>query len=163
MSLRRRDRSRGQAMVEFALIIPIFLLFVFGILDLARAVYTYHTLNNAAREGARVAAVDQTLTRIQDRASSRAVGTGVGPTDVSVDYRTSELPDDEDSCLANVGTDYPSPIGCTVIVRVELGFTAATPIISNIIGTINMAGESSMVVQFGCQDPSVLVPCPDTD
>ena len=150
-------------MVEFGLILPIFLLFVFGILDLGRAVYAYHTLNNAAREGARVAVVDQTLTRIQDRASSRGVGLGVGPADVDVDYRTSALPDVEDSCLANVGTEYPSPVGCTVIVRVKLAFTAATPIISNIIGTINMAGESSMLVQFGCQDPSSEVPCPDTD
>jgi Flp pilus assembly protein TadG len=150
-------------MVEFALIIPIFLLFVFGILDLGRAVYAYHTLNNAAREGARVAVVDQTLTRIQDRAAGRAVGLGVGLTDVKVDYRTATAPDVEDSCLANVGTEIPSPVTCTAIVLVELAFTAATPIISNIIGTINMAGESSMVVQFGCQDPSVLVPCPDTD
>ena len=79
-------------MVEFALIIPIFLLFVFGILDLGRAVYAYNTLNNAAREGARVAIVDQTLTRIQDRASSRAVGLGVAPAQVTVDYRTSPGP-----------------------------------------------------------------------
>jgi TadE-like protein len=148
-------------MVEFALIIPIFLLFVFGILDLGRAVYAYHTLNNAAREGARVAVVDQTLTRIQDRASSRGVGLGVGPADVSVDYRTAADPDVEDSCLVDIGTQL-GPIGCTAIVRVELAFTAATPIISNIIGTINMAGESSMVIQFACQDPGPN-PCPDPD
>ena len=160
--LRRRDRSRGQAMVEFGLILPIFLLFVFGILDLGRAVYAYHTLNNAAREGARVAVVDQTLTRIQDRAASRGVGLGVGPAQVSVDYRTATAPDVANSCLAKVGTK-ESPVTCTVIVRVAVPFTAATPIISNIVGTINMAGESSMVVQFGCQDPSAIVPCPDTD
>ena len=150
-------------MVEFGLILPIFLLFVFGILDLGRAVYAYHTLNNAAREGARVAVVDQTLTRIQDRAASRGVGLGVAPAQVSVDYRTSSAPNVANSCLAQVGTKVPSPVTCTVIVRVAVPFTAATPIISTIVGTINMAGESSMVVQFGCQDPSVLVPCPDTD
>ena len=148
-------------MVEFALIVPIFLLFVFGILDLGRAVYAYNTLNNAAREGARVAIVDQTLTRIQDRASSRAVGLGVAPTQVTVDYRTALDPDTPNSCADQVGVVRGAIVSCTAIVRVALPFTAATPIISNIIGTINMAGESSMVIQFGCQDPAI--PCPDTD
>lgn len=160
MSLRRRNRGRGQALVEFALIIPIFLLFVFGILDLGRAVYAYSTLNNAAREGARVAIVDQTLTSIQDRAAGRAVGLGVAAADVTVDYRSAEFPDVPNSCAVRVGTD-TGPVSCTAIVRVAHGFTAATPIISNIVGVINMGGESSMVIQFGCQEPAI--PCPDTD
>ena len=49
-------RRRGQALVEFALVIPIFLLVLFGLLDMGRAVYANHTLNQAAREAARLAA-----------------------------------------------------------------------------------------------------------
>ncbi len=57
MSARRRRRSEGQALVEFALTIPIFLLIVFGILDLGRAVWTLDIANHAAAEAARYAIV----------------------------------------------------------------------------------------------------------
>ena len=56
MSLRRR-RSRGQALTEFALVLPIFALLLFGIIDVARLAFTMNTLNNAAREAARGIAV----------------------------------------------------------------------------------------------------------
>ena len=46
MSLRRR-RSRGQALTEFALVLPIFALLLFGIIDVARLAFTMNTLNNA--------------------------------------------------------------------------------------------------------------------
>ena len=147
-------------MVEFALVIPIFLLVVFGILDLGRAVYAYSTLNNAAREGARVALVDQTESHIQAVASGHAVGLGLSDTDVTIDYRDPDDPDTEDSCEPWLGMlDVGLPVGCTAIVRVEYVFTAATPLIGNIVGDINMAGESSMAVQFACQEPSTLQ-CP---
>ena len=53
-----RPRSRGQesqALIEFALISPLLLLLIFGIIDIGRAVFYYDTLNHAAREGARAA------------------------------------------------------------------------------------------------------------
>lgn len=50
-------RGRGQAMVEFALVAPIFFAMLFGIIELGRAVYYIQTVNNAAREGARYAIV----------------------------------------------------------------------------------------------------------
>ena len=56
MSLRRR-RSRGQALTEFALVLPIFALLLFGIIDVARLAFTMNTLNNASREAARGIAV----------------------------------------------------------------------------------------------------------
>lgn len=147
--------ARGQAMVEFALVIPIFLLMIFGILDLGRAVYAYSTLNNAAREGARVALVDQTLSHIQTIASGHAVGLGIAATDVTVDWRDPDDPDTPNSCLPWLDNlDGGLPVGCTAIVRVDYLYTAATPIIGRIVGDINMAGESRMTVQFACQEPS---------
>jgi Flp pilus assembly protein TadG len=56
-SLVRRCGSRGQALAEFALVVPIFLLVLFGIIDFGRYVYYVQVLNNAAREGARYAIV----------------------------------------------------------------------------------------------------------
>jgi hypothetical protein len=50
--------SRGQALTEMALVLPVFLLVLFGIIDGARLVYADATLSQAAREGARVGAVE---------------------------------------------------------------------------------------------------------
>lgn len=52
-----RGREAGQAIVEFALILPVFLLLVLGFIDSARAVFQYITLADAAREGTRYAIV----------------------------------------------------------------------------------------------------------
>ncbi len=50
--------GHGQALVEFALIFPVFIMMVFGIVDAGRYVYMNSVLSQAAREGARVAAVE---------------------------------------------------------------------------------------------------------
>jgi hypothetical protein len=49
--------SRGQALVEFALIIPLFLVLLFAIFDFGRVVWANDALANAAREAARYAIV----------------------------------------------------------------------------------------------------------
>lgn len=46
--------SRGQSMVEFALILPLLVLVLVGIFDIGRAFFAYIAITNAAREGARV-------------------------------------------------------------------------------------------------------------
>ena len=51
----KRQGQRSQALIEFALISPVLLLLLFGVIDLGRAVFYYDTLNHAAREGARAA------------------------------------------------------------------------------------------------------------
>jgi Flp pilus assembly protein TadG len=56
--MRRWRRDDGaQGLVEFALVLPVFLLIVFGIIDLARAVWEENELAFAAREGTRWAIV----------------------------------------------------------------------------------------------------------
>lgn len=52
-----RRQSRGQGLVEFSLVIPLFLLMLFGIIDLGRVIWANDVLANAAREGARYASV----------------------------------------------------------------------------------------------------------
>jgi TadE-like protein len=47
--------QRSQALIEFALVSPVLLLLLFGIVDIGRAVFYYDTVNHAAREGARTA------------------------------------------------------------------------------------------------------------
>lgn len=53
----RTSCSRAQALVEFALTLPLLLLIVIGVVDAARAVWEGNTLAHAAREGARYAIV----------------------------------------------------------------------------------------------------------
>jgi hypothetical protein len=50
-----RSGQRSQALIEFALVSPVLLLLLFGVIDIGRAIFYYDTLNHAAREGARVA------------------------------------------------------------------------------------------------------------
>jgi Flp pilus assembly protein TadG len=48
------SRQRGQALVEMALVVPIFLIIVMSIVDFGWALRDYITITNAAREGARL-------------------------------------------------------------------------------------------------------------
>ena len=53
-----RQRRRGAAVVEFAVVVPVFLLFVFGMIEYGRMVMVQQILTNASREGARVAVLE---------------------------------------------------------------------------------------------------------
>lgn len=61
MTLRRRQRpparQSAQATLEFALVVPVFLLLMFGLIDFSRLLFTYVSISNGARELARTAAV----------------------------------------------------------------------------------------------------------
>lgn len=54
---RTRTRIRGQALVETALILPLFLVLMMGVFDLGRAIWATTSLASAAREAARFAIV----------------------------------------------------------------------------------------------------------
>ena len=56
--LSRQRPERGQAITEFALILPVFFLMFAGMFDFGLGMYTDMTLINAAREGARLGVVD---------------------------------------------------------------------------------------------------------
>lgn len=63
--------QKGQGLVEFALMLPIVLLMLYGLIELARLVQASITVQHAAREGARYAVTGQSITGVAaDRASS---------------------------------------------------------------------------------------------
>ncbi len=101
-------RDRGAAAVEFALLLPILLLLVFGIIDFGRALNAQVTLTQAAREGARLAALNQpnVVSRTQ------AAATGLSPVTVTV---TS-------SCPTGAGQ------GVDAVVRTSYSFSFVTPV-----------------------------------
>ena len=49
-------RQKGLAVLEFVLIAPVFLTLIFGIIEFSVLLYTWNTLTEATRRGARVAA-----------------------------------------------------------------------------------------------------------
>ncbi len=55
-----KRQSRGQSLVEFALLIPVLMFVLAGVLDLGRAYYSYVMITNAAREGASYGASNPT-------------------------------------------------------------------------------------------------------
>lgn len=80
MRFREADRSRGAAAVEFAIVLTLLLLIVFGIIDFGRAYNAKVTLAQAAREGARLVALNQS--NVVSR--TQAAATGLSPVSVNV-------------------------------------------------------------------------------
>jgi hypothetical protein len=139
------------------MIIPVFLLVLVGIFDAGRLVFAYHTANNAAREGGRQAIVDQTESHVQARAAQHAVALDLAPGDVDVDYRDPATPDVPFSCVDPsgqyaVGTLYVYE--CLAVVRVPYLYTAATPIIGELISPLTVVGEARFPVAFPCVEPT---------
>ena len=161
-----KRRESGQSLVEFALILPIFVLMLVGLFDLGHAVYATSTTQNAAREAARLAGVDQFAAHICDEAASSAVGLGVDQAnpctsttddvDISVDYRDANDAETANSC-ADAGS--ATMIGCLAVVRVQYNYTPITPLIGSLVGPLSLAGESRFPVQNFCQTSS----CPIGD
>ena len=96
-SMRKLRIANGQGMVEFALVLPILLLVMLGIIEFGRLLFTYSMISAASREGARYAAaagrVPSTGTqRHSDCAGIIAAATrigafaGVGAGDVTISY-----------------------------------------------------------------------------
>lgn len=95
---------RGATAVEFALILPPFLLLLLGVVEFGRALWTQSALHFAVEESARCAAVDATncatTTQVQNFAVSRAKGLGLNNT-----VFTLTTP----ACGNQVSASYPFP------------------------------------------------------
>ena len=71
----RRQRQRGQSIVEFALLLPVLLTILLGLLDLGRVWYAVVTVNDCAGEGALYAAIrPDDLDGIRARAAAASSG-----------------------------------------------------------------------------------------
>jgi len=57
-----RRKRRGAAVVEFAVVVPVFIILVFGMIEFGRMVMVQQVLTNASREGARRAVLDGVTT-----------------------------------------------------------------------------------------------------
>lgn len=62
---RLQKTETGQSLVEFAMVLPLFLILMFGLVDFGRAFYSWMLITEAAREGARTGAVQKDWTAMQ--------------------------------------------------------------------------------------------------
>ena len=77
LPLRSRAVRRGVAAVEFAVIAPVFVVMLLGIIETGRAVMVQQVITNAAREGARVGVFDGATDADVESAANRYL-TGAG-------------------------------------------------------------------------------------
>lgn len=74
----RRQRSRGQALVEFSLAILVFIVLLMAVFDLGRGIYMYNGVAQAARELARATSVHPGIILGQSVESQGVLGTQRG-------------------------------------------------------------------------------------
>ncbi len=86
--LRRVVNTRGNAIIEFALVLPLLLLVIFGITELGRMVMTTNVLNTASREGARLAAVSSISDSlaVYARVTEVLAAASIVPSSILVEY-----------------------------------------------------------------------------
>ena len=147
MKKRRISTSfAGQALLEFSLVILVLATILMGIFDLGRAVYTQTALSNAAREGARKAAVTFTGNASNDTATIKqavrdtGIGLGIIDSQISITYVAS----DGTTGVARSAADW------VTIAISSYPFIPATPFISGFFGSsgrLNMASSASMTLE----------------
>jgi Flp pilus assembly protein TadG len=137
-----RERAHGQAMVEFALALPAFMLLLFLLFEAGRLGATYISVKDAAREGARIASLGvpspSTTAEIRQTVMNYLLPlSGPGIVNTGASNGASDI---KIFCTTN-GTDVDDCTGTGTMsaqtVRVEVTFTyAPLPILTTGLGSI---------------------------
>jgi Flp pilus assembly protein TadG len=111
---RRKCPQRGSAVLEFAVAFTTLFTFLFAIMDLSRALYSYHFIADAAREGTRYAMVRGSsctswTTACPASASDiqtylKSVPAGINPASITV--TTTWTPNNNPGSVVNVQVQY---------------------------------------------------------
>lgn len=152
--------QRGATLVEFALVATVFLILVFGILDFARLLQSWVTVQHAAREGTRYAltgrsdcdvAPDDRSACIIYAAEDATTGLAGAPGAIDVSMRTWAYPDYADPPVeGSAGT------ACDAIeVKVEYDHQLVAPLISSIVDHVPISASARVLNEpFGPCDQS---------
>jgi PKD repeat protein len=146
--LRRRPRTRGQSLVEFALILPLLMIFLATVLDLGRIYYANISLLNAAREGAFQAS--KTPDSYQSGQPCNT-NTNLIVCRVQLESKGSMV----EVATADIGvtcskTGCPLESNSTVTVKVDGQFQLITPILGFIFGgqTLDLQSSATQQIEF---------------
>jgi Flp pilus assembly protein TadG len=145
--VRRHGRDqRGAVVIEFALIVPLLLLIVFGVLDFGYMLNRTTIVSNASRDGVRTASLDGTFAEICTTVKSELSSSGIAvpsvcngpttdPTVIKIDCKKL----DNTACGATATTfDTLAVPGATAIVTVTYTYTWITPLISQLFGNTDV-------------------------
>jgi Flp pilus assembly protein TadG len=145
MRLQRRQRDRrGVTSLEVAISISLLLTLLLGVMDYGRLTMTKNLMDNAAREGARLAVVSTSATgtsttlttsQIQSYVTGFLAGQAVNNLNVQV-YQA------DPTTGANIGAWSTAGLGANIGVQVDLDFKAICPLV--IPGTIHLTAKSMM-------------------
>lgn len=108
--------KRGQALVELALVLPLLILIIIGMMEFGRIFHSYLLITNAAREGARLGVVGETDSEIRTRVKDMAVSLDLTDSQISITP--------EESLRAR---------GVPLTVKVEYEMDLITPVLDIII------------------------------
>ena len=147
LRLRRFTRDeRGAVVVEFALILPLFVLFIFAIMEFARGYQALNAITSAAREGARVAAIMPEPTEQMSIDSVTARAKQVAGSMFTTDEITVSAP-----------TCDPDPANCRLVtVTTSITLTGVTPVFALIgkAGGIPISSTASFRWERAAQPPA---------
>ena len=119
-------RDRGAAAVEFALVVPLLLLLVCGMIDFARAYNSRAELSEAAAEGARTLALGKTVVEAKTQVSGVLKELGLDPALVS-------YPKSPKAC----------PSATPAAMTLRLNYRPITPFISQLFPSIPIVAAGS--------------------
>jgi uncharacterized repeat protein (TIGR01451 family) len=146
--MKRRQKERGQTLVEFALILPVLLMLIIGIFEFGRIIFLYANLFNAAREGARYGLINpQDYQGILRHSQERVTLAEVNDGHLSVSMDTG--PDSDDSCTMapDETCQAYAVVGNRVIVGINYVISPITPFFEPIIGDLNLNTSAARTIQ----------------
>jgi Flp pilus assembly protein TadG len=114
-----QSRERGQAILEFALVLPLFLILLFALFDFSRLVFTYVSLSNGARELAREASIStnwSSSSAVNAFKNYTIVAGGQNSTtdQVTIAAGSATCARTEDTGGTCTGTDAPTQVACSL-------------------------------------------------
>jgi PKD repeat protein len=130
--LRHRAKSRGQALVETALVLPLFVLLLLITIDFGRIYFSYIQINNAAREGANYAAVDPANNLAIAAAAKQETDAQAQGGESAIQIPAPVCKDPAGTVIAcSTAKDLGSGPGNTITVTVNETFSFITPFVNN--------------------------------
>jgi Flp pilus assembly protein TadG len=139
------SKSRGQSMVEFALILPIFALFLVIAVDFGRVFFSYIQITNAAREGAAYAAVQPAVDADIETYALQEINVQgqQGESAIGITTTCADQAGDPIACSAATGGTGP---GNTITVVAEEDFSFLTPLVNNFFGSFTIRTSATAAV-----------------
>lgn len=137
----RRDARKGQALVEFAIVLPVLLLVLLGVFEFARVLFVYTNLFNAAREGVRYGIVQpRDLAGVYQHVEERI---DLVPVD---DVRLHVWYDKGPGTTIFTDTAFLA-VGDRLVVDLRYSLSFVTPVFQPLAGPLNLHTRAARTIQ----------------